>query len=72
MEISNKTGEKLYAQPGHTLQSAPSVQGITAFTAASVTIRVTVCTEPATLLQEQMRVRAALRDAYLAAEVPIA
>ena len=72
VEISNKTGAKLYAQPGHTLKSAPQVQGITAFTATSVTIRVTVCTEPATLLQEQMRVRAALRDAYLAGEVPLA
>ena len=72
VEISNKIGESLYALPDHGLKSAPHVQGITAFTAMSVTVRVTVCTEPAHLLLEQMRVRAALRDAYLAAEVPIA
>lgn len=72
VDVSNKTGELLFAQPDHHLKSAPEVQGITAFSATSVTVRVTVCTEPATLLQEQMRVRAALRDAYLAAEVPIA
>lgn len=72
VEISNKTGETLFAQNDHHLKSAPRVQGITAFSATSITVRVTVCTEPASLLQEQMRVRAALRDAYLAAEIPIA
>lgn len=72
LDVSNQTGEKLYALPDHRLKSAPQVQGITAFSAASVTVRVTVCTEPAYLIEEQMRVRAALRDAYLAAEIPLA
>ncbi len=46
--------------------------GITAFTAASVTIRVTVVADPRDLSAEQMRVRAALREAFLAASIPLA
>ena len=70
--MSNKAGETVFAAEDHRLKTAPYVLGITAFTATSVTIRMTVVTEPAYLTLEQMRVRAALRDAYTSAEIPIA
>ena len=72
VEVSNGVGDALFAQQEHRLKSAPYVLGITAFTALAVTIRVSVCTEPAQLTAEQMRVRAALRAAYETAEIPIA
>jgi small-conductance mechanosensitive channel len=72
VEVSNKAGDAVFATEDHRLKTAPYVLGITAFTAASVTIRMTVVTEPAYLALEQMRVRAALRAAYAKAEIPIA
>lgn len=72
VETINKTGETLFAEPGHHLKAAPHVLGITAFSAASVTVRVAVVSDPRDLPAEQMRVRSALRAALLAAEIPLA
>ena len=72
VDVSNKAGETVFGAEDHRLKTAPYVLGITAFTATSVTIRMTVVTEPAYLTLEQMRVRAALRAAYATAEIPIA
>lgn len=70
--ITNKVGKTLFALPDHRFKTAPYVLGITAFTAIAVTVRVAVVTEPAYLTAVQMQLRAALRDAYLQAEIPIA
>jgi small-conductance mechanosensitive channel len=65
-------GKALFKPGDHHLKAAPHVLGITAFTAASVTVRVSVVADPRDLLAEQMRVRAAVREALLAAEIPLA
>lgn len=67
-----KTGETLFAQDGHHLKAAPHVLGTTAFSAASITLRVAVVSDPRYLPEEQMHVRAAIREALLAAEIPLA
>ena len=72
VDVSNEAGAALFAGEEHRLKAAPYVLGITAFTALSVTARITVVTEPAYLALEQMRVRAALRDAYAKADIPLA
>lgn len=72
VEIINATGKNLLALPDDNLRAAPHVLGITAFNATSVTIRVSVVSEPTNLLAEQMRVRGAVREALIAAEIPIA
>ena len=72
VSILNAAGEALYAQPDHHLKAAPQTQGITAFSAASVTVRVSVAADPRNLLADQMRTRGALREALIAAETPLA
>jgi small conductance mechanosensitive channel len=72
VQTLNKAGQQLYDQEGQHLRAAPHVQGITAFSATSVTVRVTVVSDPHDLPQEQMRVRAAARTALLSAQIPIA
>lgn len=72
IDISNTVGQTLFAQPETRFKSAPYVLGITAFTALAVTLRVAVVSEPAYLTALQMQLRAALRDAYALAEIPIA
>ncbi|HLK60806.1 MAG TPA: mechanosensitive ion channel domain-containing protein [Chthonomonadaceae bacterium] len=68
----NAVGEALFAQPNHHLKAAPKLQGITAFSAASVTIRIEVVSDPRDLIAEQMRLRGALRESLTAAEIPLA
>ncbi|HLV78646.1 MAG TPA: mechanosensitive ion channel family protein, partial [Chthonomonadaceae bacterium] len=65
IEVLNTAGDALFAQEGHNLLSAPRVLGITAFSAASLTLRVSVVSDPDDLPGEQMRVRAAMRDTLL-------
>lgn len=80
IEVTKRAGELLCPEADervtptnpHGLKSAPKVLGITAFTSTSVTVRVSVVTDPDRLLESQMQVRAALREAYLAEEIPIA
>lgn len=71
--IIDQTGKDLFAHTGvHHLKAPPHVLGITAFTALSVTLRVGVTSDPRGLPAEQMRVRAAVREALLAKEIVIA
>lgn len=72
IEVIANTGEALFASEGHHLKAAPRVLGISALTAATVTIRVSVVCDPRDLPIEQMRLRAALREALARAEVPLA
>lgn len=72
VQAINAAGEKVFSQEGHHLREAPRVLGITAFSAASVTVRISVVSDPVDLPAEQMRVRAAVREALLAAEIPLA
>jgi small conductance mechanosensitive channel len=72
VETINAAGEALFQQVGHRLRAAPRVLGITAFSAASVTVRVSVVSVPRDLPEEQMRVREAVRAALLAADIPLA
>jgi small conductance mechanosensitive channel len=65
-------GETIHKRDDHTLSSPPAVAGMTAFTAASVTIRISVASDPGHLAVEQMRVREAVRAALLAANIPLA
>jgi small-conductance mechanosensitive channel len=69
-EIIRAAGETLYARSDHNLKAAPHLLGLTAFTAASVTVRVSVVTDPRYLLTEQMAVRAGMREALLKAGIP--
>lgn len=71
-EVADAAGEALFASEGHSLKAAPHVLGMTAFSAASVTIQVSILTVPRELPNERMRVRAAVRKALLAAEIPLA
>jgi small-conductance mechanosensitive channel len=72
-ETINTTGAHLFAQTDtHHLKAAPHVLGISAFNATVVTLRVGVTSDPRDLPAEQMRVRAAVRDALLAAQLPLA
>ncbi len=68
----NATGDAIIAQPDHHLKAAPRVLGITAFSAASITIRVSVISAPLELVAEQIRIRGALHEALAAAEIPLA
>ncbi|HLJ54583.1 MAG TPA: mechanosensitive ion channel family protein [Chthonomonadaceae bacterium] len=72
IQAINAAGAKLYEQADHKLRAAPQVLGVSAISAASVTLRVSVVTDPANLPAEQMRLRGALRDALAAAEIPLA
>lgn len=65
----NAASDALFASPEHKLKAAPRVQGISGFNATSLTVRITVQAEPRDLLQEQMRLRGALREALLAADI---
>ncbi len=72
-ETINTTGKTLFAQiDTHHLKAAPHILGISAFNATVVTLRVGVTSDPRDLPAEQMRVRAAVRDALLTAQIPLA
>jgi small-conductance mechanosensitive channel len=72
-ETIDTMGKNLFAQTDtHHLKAAPHVLGISAFNATVVTLRVGVTSDPRDLPAEQMRVRAAVRDALLAAQIPLA
>lgn len=70
--VIREAGEQLYNSEGHRLKAVPYVLGITAFSAASVTVRISVSADPRDLPAEQMRLREALREALLKAEIPLA
>ena len=65
-------GEKVMNEAGHALKAAPQVVGITALSAASFTVRISVVAEPVSVQREQMRVREALRDAFTQAGIALA
>ncbi len=72
-EIINGAGTSLFAQVDtHHLKAPPHILGISAFNATVVTLRVGVTSDPRDLPTEQMRVRATVRDALLAAQIPLA
>ncbi len=68
----NAAGTELLARDDHRLKAAPRVAGVTAFSALAITLRVAVVSDPRDLPAEQMRVRAALREALLRANIPLA
>ena len=72
VEVITEAGSALFAEEGHRLKAAPRVLGITALTAAAVTIRVSVVCDPRDLAVEQMRLRSVLRGALVKAEIGIA
>jgi len=72
VQTIDAAGEALFAEKEHKLKAAPKTVGITAFSAASITVRVSISSEPCDLAEEQMRVRAALREALHAKEIPLA
>ena len=70
--VITETGVAVFAREDHRLKSPPAVLGISALTAAAVTVRVSVVCDPRDLGVEQMRLRAAIREALAKAEVPLA
>ena len=72
-ETIDTAGKTLFAQVDtHHLKAAPHILGISAFSATVVTLRIGVTSDPRDLPAEQMRVRAAIRDALLTAQIPLA
>jgi small conductance mechanosensitive channel len=72
-ETVDTAGKTLFAQTDtHHLKAAPHILGISAFTATAVTLRIGVTSDPRDLPAEQMRARAAVREALLAAQIPLA
>ncbi len=69
--IVNAAGAALFESEGHHLKAAPHVLGVTALTAAAITVRVSVVTDPRELPAEQMRLRSTLRDALAKAEIAL-
>jgi small-conductance mechanosensitive channel len=72
MEIIEVVGKQLFEAPGSVLKQAPTLEGITAFSASSMTIRISLATDPIHLLQEQMRLRRVLREAFIEAGIALA
>jgi small conductance mechanosensitive channel len=70
--IVRTTGEKLLTAEDNGLKAPPAVLGVTAFSATTVTIRISAVADPRVLPHEQMRLREAVRTALLAAEIPFA
>lgn len=72
-ETIDSAGAALFEQADkHHLKAPPHILGISAFSATAVTLRIGVRADPRDLLAEQMRVRASVREALLAAEIPLA
>lgn len=67
-----ETGDRLAKEEGSHLQEPPRAAGVSAFSAAALTLRVSVMADPLHLPQEQMRVREALREALLTANIGVA
>jgi moderate conductance mechanosensitive channel len=65
----NAAGKALIDAGDTALKAAPELTGVSAFTAASVTVRISVASDPRCLVQEQMRVRSAVRDALAKAGI---
>ena len=72
VQVIDSAGKALFESGEHGLKAAPRVLGISALSAASITVRVAVVCDPRDLSIEQMRLRSALRDALAKAEVPLA
>ncbi len=70
--VIDQAGIKMLDKENHAFVLAPVVEGVSAFTALAVTIRIAVVTEPRSLLSAQMRVREDVRTALLAAKIPLA
>ena len=71
LDCLNSAGIALFATEGHSLKSAPTVQGVPAFTKDLTTVRVCVVTDAMQLEAEKMRVREAMRNALLSADIPL-
>ena len=72
IQVINETGAELFANEGHYLKAPPRVLGVAALTAAAVTVRVSVVSDPRELPIEQMRLRSALREKLVTAEIALA
>lgn len=71
-EIVHTVGKRLFEEPDSLLKQIPEVEGITAFSASSLTVRVSLATDPLHLVQQQMRLRQALREAFIEAGISLA
>ena len=71
-KVISETGSKLFEAEGNRLDKAPRLLGTSVFTAISVTIRISVGATPRYLGVEQMRVREAMRLAFVEAKILIA
>ncbi|HEV2472884.1 MAG TPA: mechanosensitive ion channel domain-containing protein, partial [Chthonomonadales bacterium] len=67
----NSVGNALFEAQDTRLQAAPQFIGTTSFTAASITVRVSVVSDPVDLAKEQMRVREELRKALTSAGIAL-
>ena len=65
----NSAGQDMYVANRQHLKAAPKLIGVTAFSAASVTLRIAVVSDPKELSQEQMRVREQMRSALAKAGI---
>jgi len=72
VEVINDACAKLFEQGDHHLKAPSRVLGITAVSATSVTARISVVCDPFALPAEQMRLRAAIREALNGAEIALA
>lgn len=70
LSVINTAGERLLEEAKGQLHAPPAVQGLSAVTATAITVRVSVTASPLDLASEQMRVRAVIRDALVAADLP--
>jgi small-conductance mechanosensitive channel len=70
--VISSAGETLMKAEDHNLKVAPRLIGVTAFTATSVTLRISVVADPQTVALEQMRVREAVRVALGSAGIAAA
>lgn len=71
-EIVHTVGKRLFEEPDSLLKQIPEVEGITAFSVSSLTVRVSLATDPFHLVQQQMRLRQALREAFIEAGISLA
>ena len=68
----NAAAHELMQGSAGRLQAAPTVQGISGFSAAALVVRVQVTADPSHLAEESMAVRAGLRQALLTAGIVLA
>lgn len=69
--VIQSVGETLVAKPEGHLHASPQLQGISVLTGTAMSARITVETDPHNLVQEQMQLREALREAFQKANIAL-